>query len=138
MALPDLLTNTTRSFYTPIAGYLVDPEVLQGRPRKILLGDLEVPPNLVEANVRGNLMMDLGCEMPGIKHEDKWRFLIVPPSADNITGVESDEDRAWKAKAKEFGLDDLRWIHIQRPNIEFPKFYSLSVIPLAAMTCLGA
>ncbi|KAG9082298.1 hypothetical protein FRC06_005132, partial [Ceratobasidium sp. 370] len=104
-----------RPFYTPIAGYLVDPEVLQGRPRKILLGDLEMPPYLVEANVRGNLKMDLGCER--IEYENKWRFLLVPPSADNITGVESDEDRAYKAKAKEFGLDDLRWIHIQRPNI---------------------
>ncbi|KAG9092971.1 hypothetical protein FS749_015290 [Ceratobasidium sp. UAMH 11750] len=111
----------------PIAGYLLDPEVLQGRPRKLLLGDVEMPRYLVEANVRGDLMMDLGCEMPGIEFEDKSRFLLVPPSANNITGIESAADRSYKTKAKEFGLDDLEWVHILRPNIRFVPTFLLQL-----------
>ncbi|KAG8736582.1 hypothetical protein FRC10_009155 [Ceratobasidium sp. 414] len=104
--------------YTPLAGYVIEPSAFQGRPRTILLRNQDMSPWHVVGNVRAQLMMKLNCEMPQIEDEGKNFYLLIPPSADNLVGVETDQDIAFKTKAREYGLDDLEWTHIKNPIIQ--------------------
>ncbi|KAG9074009.1 hypothetical protein FS749_014472 [Ceratobasidium sp. UAMH 11750] len=120
----DLLDLTTQPYYLRwfsirLAGYEFEPAALGGEPRKVLFGNKVFDPATLEGNVRGTLIIRLGCEIPHITRNGKGYYILVPPDVDHDGGVEGPNELAFKAEAEKLGFkNSMKWVHLINPVVD--------------------
>ncbi|KAG9082982.1 hypothetical protein FS749_006417 [Ceratobasidium sp. UAMH 11750] len=110
-----------RSYSIRLAGYEFKPAVLGGEPRKVLFGNKVFDPATLEGNVRGTLMIRLGCDIPHYVNENgEGYYILVPPGVNHEVGVEGPNELAFKAKAEKLGFkNNMKWVHLKNPAVDY-------------------
>jgi hypothetical protein len=98
-----------------VAGYLLKPDGLSDGPPNVLFKNRRPTRDLLEANVRALITVNLNCDMPNVQYGNGCRYILVPPGVDYQTGRESAKDRDFKTAAEKCGLKGLQWVYL--PNV---------------------